>query len=167
MQKLGRLIVKHSKLILIVAIILLIPAIIGYKATRVNYDILVYLPDSINTVQGQDILSKDFQTGAYSIVVLDNMPTNDILKLEDEIKDKIENVEICASIADVVGEEIPIEMVPDELKDRVYKDGSTLMIVTFKNKISSDETLETIQTLRDMTDKRVKISGMSAVLIDT
>ena len=167
MQKLGRLIVKHSKLILIVAIILLIPAIIGYKATRVNYDILVYLPDSINTVQGQDILSKDFQTGAYSIVVLDNMPTNDILKLEDEIKDKIENVEICASIADVVGEEIPIEMVPDELKDRVYKDGSTLMIVTFKNKISSDETLKSVEELREIADERCKVSGMSATLLDT
>ena len=167
MQKLGRLIVKHSKLILIVAIILLIPAIIGYKATRVNYDILVYLPDSINTVQGQDILSKDFQTGAYSIVVLDNMPTNDILKLEDEIKDKIENVEICASIADVVGEEIPIEMVPDELKDRVHKDGSTLMIVTFKNKISSDETLKSVEELREIADERCKVSGMSATLLDT
>ena len=73
MQKISSFIVKHNKLILILAVILLIPSIIGYKATRINYDILTYLPDTIKTVQGEDILSKDFKTGAYSIVVLDNM----------------------------------------------------------------------------------------------
>ena len=77
MKKISELICKYRVLILIVAIVLLIPSIIGYKATRVNYDILVYLPDSIKTVQGQNILSEDFNTGAYSIVVLDNMPTKE------------------------------------------------------------------------------------------
>ena len=167
MQKISSFIVKHYKLILIIAIIFLIPSIIGYKATRINYDILTYLPDKIKTVQGEDILSKDFKTGAYSIVVLDNMPTKEILKLEENIKEKIDNVEICASIADVVGEEIPIEMLPDEIKDKVYKDGSTLMIVTFKDAISSDETMQSIEKLREITDERCKISGMSATLLDT
>ena len=120
MQKMSSFIVKHNKLILIIAIILLIPSIIGYKSTRINYDILTYLPDTIKTVQGEDILSKDFKTGAYSIVVLDNMPTKDILKLEDKVKNEIDNVEMCVSIADVVGEEIPIEMLPDEIKEKVY-----------------------------------------------
>ena len=163
----GKFIVKHSKLILIVAIILVIPALIGYKATRVNYDILVYLPDSIKTVQGQNILTQNFKTGAYSIVVLDNMPTKDIIKLEDEIKQKIDNVELCASIADVIGEDIPIEMLPDEIKDKVYKDGSTLMVITFKDAISSDETLQSIEDIRKIADERCKISGMSATLLDT
>ena len=167
MQKISSFIVKHNKLILIIAIILLIPSIIGYKSTRINYDILTYLPDTIKTVQGEDILSKDFKTGAYSIVVLDNMPTKDILKLEEKVKKEIDNVEICASIADVVGEEIPIEMLPDEIKDKVYKDGSTLMMVTFKDAISSDETMESIEKLREITDERCKISGMSATLLDT
>ena len=167
MQKISGFIVKHNKLILILAVILLIPSIIGYKSTRINYDILTYLPDTIKTVQGEDILSKDFKTGAYSIVVLDNMPTKDILKLEEKVKKEIDNVEICASIADVVGEEIPIEMLPDEIKDKVYKDGSTLMMVTFKDAISSDETMESIEKLREITDERCKISGMSATLLDT
>ena len=167
MQKISSFIVKHNKLILIIAIILLIPSLIGYKSTRINYDILTYLPDTIKTVQGEDILSKDFKTGAYSIVVLDNMPTKDILKLEEKVKKEIDNVEICASIADVVGEEIPIEMLPDEIKDKVYKDGSTLMMVTFKDAISSDETMKSIEKLRKITDERCKISGMSATLLDT
>ena len=167
MQKLGRFIVNNSKLILILAIILLIPAAIGYKVTRVNYDILVYLPNSIKTVQGQNILTEDFQTGAYSIVVLENMSTKDILKLEDEIKKKIDNIEMCASIADVIREEIPIEMLPDDIKDKVYKDNTTLMIVTFKDAISSDATMQSIEKMRDITDQRCKISGMSATLLDT
>ena len=167
MQKISSFIVKHNKLILILAVILLIPSLIGYKSTRINYDILTYLPDTIKTVQGEDILSKDFKTGAYSIVVLDNMPTKDILKLEEKVKKEIDNVEICASIADVVGEEIPIEMLPDEIKDKVYKDGSTLMMVTFKDAISSDETMKSIEKLREITDERCKISGMSATLLDT
>ena len=167
MHKFGKIIVKHRKLILIIAIILLIPSILGYKATRVNYDILTYLPNTIKTVQGEDILSEDFNMGAYSIVVIDNMSTKDMLKLEDKIKDEIDNVELCASVADVVGEQIPIEMIPDNLRDKVYKDGSTLMIVTFKDAISSDETLASIEKLRDITDERCKISGMSATLLDT
>ena len=167
MHKFGKIIVKHRKLILIIAIILLIPSILGYKATRVNYDILTYLPNTIKTVQGEDILSEDFNMGAYSIVVIDNMSTKDMLKLEDKIKDEIDNVELCASVADVVGEQIPIEMIPDNLRDKVYKDGSTLMIVTFKDAISSDETLASIEKLRNITDERCKISGMSATLLDT
>lgn len=167
MHKFGKIIVKHRKLILIIAIILLIPSILGYKATRVNYDILTYLPNTIKTVQGEDILSEDFNMGAYSIVVIDNMSTKDMLKLEDKIKDEIDNVELCASVADVVGEQIPIEMIPDNLRDKIYKDGSTLMIVTFKDAISSDETLASIEKLRDITDERCKISGMSATLLDT
>ena len=167
MQKLSKFIVKYNKIILIIAIILLIPSLIGYKATRVNYDILVYLPDSIKTVQGQDILANEFKTGAYSIVILDNMPTKDILKLEEKVKNEIDSVEVCASIADVVGEGIPVEMIPDNIKDKVYKDGETLMIVTFKDAISSDETLQAVEKLRSITDERCKISGMSATLLDT
>ena len=167
MQKFGNFIVKNYKLILIIAIILLIPSIIGYKATRVNYDILVYLPDTIKTVQGEDILANDFGTGAYSIVVLENMPTKDILKLEDEIKEKIDNVEICASIADVIGEDFPIDMLPDDIKDKIYVDGDTLMIVTFKDAISSDETMQSIEKMREIADERCRISGMSATLLDT
>ena len=167
MQKFGEIVVKHRKVILLIAIILLIPAVIGYKATRVNYDILTYLPGDIKTIQGQNVLTEDFDMGAYSVVVLKNMPAKDILKLEDKIKNEIDNVEICASIADVTGEEFPLEMLPEEVSGRVYKDGETILLVTFKDAISSDETMASIQKLRDITDERCMISGMSATLLDT
>ncbi len=104
--------------------------------------------------------------GAFSIIILDNMPTKEILKLEDEIK-KIDNVEMVGSIADILGTSIPIEMLPDDIKDVAYKENSTIMMVTFKEAISSDETLKTIETLREITDERCKISGMSAIVLDT
>ena len=167
MQKIGEFVVKHRKIILIISIILLIPSIIGYKATRINYDILTYLPGDIKTIQGQNILSEDFDMGAYSIVVLKNMPAKDILKLENKIKKEIDNVQLCASIADVTGEEFPIEMLPDEVTNRVYKNEETLLLVTFTDAISSDETMLSIQKLRDITDERCMISGMSATLLDT
>lgn len=166
MEKLGSFICKHRKAILIIALILLIPSVIGIKMTRINYDILVYLPDNIETIQGENILSSEFNMGAYSIIVLDNMPTKEIVKLEADMK-KLDNVEMVVSIADVLGTSIPTEMLPDEIRDKAYKDGSTIMMATFKEGISDDITLETIETLREMTDERCKISGMSAVVLDT
>lgn len=166
MNKFGKAICKYRKIILIISILLLIPAIIGIKATRINYDILVYLPDDIETIKGENILSEDFNMGAFSMVIVENMQTKDIIKLENEIK-KIDNVEKAISIADVLGTNIPIYMIPDNLKDKIYKDNATIMLVTFKDGISSDTTLETIETLRDITDERCKISGMSATVLDT
>lgn len=166
MNKFGKAICKYRKIILIISILLLIPAIIGIKATRINYDILVYLPDDIETIKGENILSEDFNMGAFSMVIVENMQTKDMIKLENEIK-KIDNVEKAISIADVLGTNIPIYMIPDNLKDKIYKDNATIMLVTFKDGISSDTTLETIETLRDITDERCKISGMSATVLDT
>ena len=166
MKKFGEIICKYRKIILIVAILLMIPTIIGIKATRINYDILVYLPDNIETIKGENILSDEFNMGAFSVIILENMPSKEILNLENDIR-KIDNVAMVLSTADVIGDKLPVEMLPDDIKDIAYKENSTIMLATFKDAISSDETLETIQTLRDMTDERVKISGMSAVLIDT
>lgn len=166
MEKFGEIICKYRKIILIIALILLIPSIIGIKLTRINYDILVYLPDDIETIKGENILSEEFNMGAFSIIILDNMPTKEIIKLEDEIK-KIDNVEMVGSIADILGTSIPVEMLPDDIKDMAYKENSTIMMATFKEAISSDETLKTIETLREITDERCKISGMSAVVLDT
>lgn len=165
--KFGEFVVKNRKLIIIISLLLLIPSIFGMMATRVNYDILVYLPDTIKTVQGQEILSNDFDMGAYTIIVLKNMPAKDILKLETTIKDRIDNVQMCASIADLTGEDFPLEMLPDDIANHLYKDGETLMIVTFKDAISSDTTLESIEQLRKICDERCMISGMSATLLDT
>ena len=166
MQKFGEFVCKHKRIILIIMLILLIPSIIGMKATRINYDILVYLPNDIETIQGENILSEDFNMGAFSIILLEDMETKDILKLEDEIK-QVDNVAKVISGADVLGTSIPVEMLPDEVKDELYKDNTTVMLVTFKEAISSDTTMNTVQHLRDITDKHCKISGMTATLLDT
>ena len=157
---------KNKTLILIIAILLLIPSFLGMKATRVNYDILVYLPENIETMQGQNILQNNFNMGSYSIVLLDNMKTKDIKKLEEKFRNT-DNVEKVVGVSDILGTNIPVEMIPDDIKDKVYKDGTTALLVTFKEGISSDKTLETIETLRSMTDKQCKISGMSATVLDT
>lgn len=164
--KFGRFVCKHKNVILGIALLLLIPAMIGMKATRINYDILVYLPEDIETIQGEKILSEDFNMGAFSMVVVEDMKTKDIQNLEDKIKE-IDNVEKVMGIADVVGTSIPIEMVPDEIKDKIYKEGDTVLLVTFKDSISSDTTMKTIETLREITNKQCKISGMSATILDT
>ena len=162
----ARKICKNKTLILIIAILLLIPSFLGMKATRVNYDILVYLPENIETMQGQNILQNNFNMGSYSIVLLDNMKTKDIKKLEEKFRN-IDNVEKVVGVSDILGTNIPVEMIPDDIKDKVYKDGTTALLVTFKEGISSDKTLETIEILRSMTDKQCKISGMSATVLDT
>ena len=166
MKGFGQIIVKYRKIILIIGILLLIPAVIGFIKTRVNYDILVYLPEDIETVQGENVLKDDFGMGSYSVVILENMKNKDILELEKEVK-KIDQVNMCVSTADVLGTKIPIDFLPSEIKDKAYKDGTTLMVVTFKNGISDDDTLRAIKDLRAITDERVKASGMSALVVDT
>lgn len=162
----GKFICKHRKIILAFALLLLIPSAIGMAKTKINYDILVYLPDDVETIKGETILSDDFNMGAYSVILLENMQTKDILKLEEKVKE-INGVEMAISSADILGTNIPVDMLPNDIKDVFYKDGTTMMIVTFKDKISSDATLASVQTLRDITDEHCKVSGMSSMVLDT
>ena len=166
MLKFGEIITKYKKLILIIGLLLLIPSFIGMQATRINYDILVYLPDNIDTIKGENILSDEFNMGSYSVIIVDNMKTKDIQELEKKIKE-LDNVENVIGTADVVGSSMPIEMLPQEVQDKFYKNGETIIFATFKEGISSDKTIETIEQLRDMTDEQCKISGMSATVLDT
>lgn len=166
MLKFGEIICKHKKIILIISLLLLIPALIGMKATKVNYDILVYLPDNVETIKGENILSDEFNMGSFSIVLIDNMQTKDIQKLEDKIKE-IGNVEKVVGISDVLGSNVPTEMLPEEVQDKVYKDGETAILVTFRDGISTDDTLSTVEQLRSMADGQCKVSGMSATVLDT
>ena len=165
MHKFGEFICKHSKLILIIAIALLIPSFIGMQATKINYDILTYLPDYIETVKGEDILTQDFGTGSYAMVLVENMPTSEMLKLEKEYR-QMDNVGVVGSIADVLGDTIPAEMLPDKIQDALYKDNTTIIMVTFKEGISADETMESIEKMRALADERVKISGTSSIILD-
>lgn len=166
MNKFGKTVCKYKRIIFIISILLLIPSIIGIKATKINYDILVYLPEDVETIKGENILSEEFNMGAFSVVLLDNMPSKDIIKLEEKIKE-LDNVEKAVSIADVLGTGIPQDMLPEEIKDKIYNENETLMLVTFKDQISSDSTMKTVEKLREITDEHCKISGMTATVLDT
>ena len=166
MLKFGKIIAKHKKLILILALVLIIPAIIGMKTTRINYDILVYLPEEVETIQGEKILSEEFNMGSFTVIIVEDMNTKDIQKLEDKIKE-LDNIEKVIGTADVLGSNIPVEMLPEDLTSKIYKDGDTAILVTFKEGISSDATMKSIEELRNLTDKQCKISGMSATVLDT
>ena len=166
MKKFGDFVCKNKIAIIIISILLLIPAVIGIYKTRINYDILVYLPDDIETVKGQDILANDFNMGAFSTVVVENMSSYDILQLEDKIKD-VKGVEKVVSLTDLTGTTIPKEMLPSEIVDKVSKGDAELMLVTFNDSTSSDETLEAIESIREIADSSTKIGGMSAMVLDT
>lgn len=165
MKKIRDFITHNSILIVIISVLLLIPAIFGYINTRTNYDILVYLPDNIDTIKGEDVLTNEFGLGSYAFVMTDNMSNRQILKLEDKIK-KIEGVNKVFSIADVIGTTLPKEILPDELQDKLYSEDSTIIMVTFNGSTSSDETLSALKDLRNLTNKN-NISSMTAMVLDT
>ena len=166
MRKISKFITNNSKLIVIISILLLIPALIGYVHTKINYDILVYLPKDIETIKGQNILTDDFKTGAFSFVFVDNKKAVDVLKLEEKIKD-IKGVNKVFSIYDVTDTTIPVEFIPDELKDKLVKKDSTLMVVTFKESTSDEGTIEAVRELRKITKDPSKVSGMTSMVVDT
>lgn len=166
MQKFGEFIVNHRRLIIIICLLLLIPSIIGIKATKINYDILSYLPDTVDTVKGQNILTDEFGVGSYSIVIIDNkMKDKDILKMEDKIKE-IDAVDKVISKSDILGTSIPEEMLPDDVKEAINKDGTIPILVTFKTGMAAGETLDAIDDLRDIVGDSCKVSGISATSDD-
>ncbi len=166
MKKFGEFICKYKIAILIIAVLLCIPSIYGMMATRVNYDILSYLPSDIETVQGEKILSNDFNMGSFSIVLVKDMPQKNLINLENDFR-KIDSVKDVMGITDVTGSQIPVDMLPDDVLSEIYKeDGTTAVLVTFEDGIAEDRTLDAIQTLRDITDENCKISGMSATNLD-
>lgn len=168
MEKLGRGIVKARIPILVISILLLIPAALGYINTRVNYDILYYLPKEIDTMQGQDILLDEFQKGAYAIVVVDGMHGRELTKLEDKIEN-VDHVAKLISYNSIVGGDIPLEMIPEKLRSQFYNSDkdSTLLAIFFDDTTSSDGTMNAIKEIRKVTDGQCFISGMSAVVTDT
>lgn len=168
MEKLGRGIVKARIPILVISILLLIPAALGYINTRVNYDILYYLPKKIDTMQGQDILLDEFQKGAYAIVVVDGMHGRELTKLEDKIEN-VDHVAKLISYNSIVGGDIPLEMIPEKLRSQFYNSDkdSTMLAIFFDDTTSSDGTMNAIKEIRKVTDGQCFISGMSAVVTDT
>ena len=166
MKKIGKLICKHKLLIVIITLLLCIPAVIGYINTKINYDILVYLPKDIETLKGEQILTDDFKMGAFSMVVVDKMSAKEILDLEEQFKN-IDSVEHVLSLTDITGTSIPVKMLPTEVVKKFTNGSSQLILVTFKNSTSDDATLDAVSKMREITDEKVKIGGMSAMVLDT
>ena len=166
MKKMGNLICKHKILIFILSIILLFLSFIGMKLTKINYDILVYLPQDIETVEGQNILTNEFNMGAYTVVIADHMKPKDILKLEEKFK-KVEGVNEVISAYDAIGTTIPLEILPSEISSKVQKDDSDLLFITFKDSTSSESTIQGVRELKKISNDTLKVSGMSAMVLDT
>jgi len=162
----GKKVVKFRIPILIISILLLIPAGLGYVNTRVNYDVLTYLPEDIETMQGQDILVKDFGTGAFSMFIVDGMEDKEVSAL----KAKIENVEHVQkvlwydSLADI---SMPKSMIPKDVYEVFNSDTGTMMAIFFDEGTSSDGTMEAIGEIRKLAGKQCFLSGMSAIVTDT
>ena len=158
-------VVKNKNIILILVMILIIPALIGYMSTKTNYDILVYLPNDIETLKGQEILKDDFNMGAFSISLVDNkISDSDLLKLENRIK-KIDCVTNVVSVTDITGINIPIEMLPKKILSHVTSDDSKLLLITFATGTSDEETTEAIKEIENMSND-IKVGGMSAMSLD-
>ena len=164
----GKGVVKLRIPILIVSIILLFPAALGYFHTRVNYDILTYLPKEIDTMKGQDILLDEFGTGAFSMCVVEGMEDQDISKMRKNMEkvDHVKKILWYDSLADL---SIPKTMLPDKVQNAIITEDkdATLMVIFFDSSMSSDETMDAIEELRSVADKQCYISGMSAVVTDT
>ena len=166
MKKFADIICKHKVFIVIFTLILLIPAAIGMYKTKINYNILVYLPEDIETLQGQQILTDDFNMGAFSVTVVDDMPAKDLLKLESSIK-KVKGVDKVVSINDITGTTIPIEILPSDIVDKVVHKDSSLMLITFKDSTSDDITLNAVSEIRRIVKDKAEVGGMSAMVLDT
>ena len=166
MVNFGKKVVKYRVLILILGVLLLIPSVFGYLNTRVNYDVLTYLPDNIETMKGQDILVNDFGTGAFSMFIVDGMEEKDVAELKKKIEkvDHVANVIWYDSIADI---SVPMSMLPDDIYDVFNSDTGTMMAIFFDEGTSSDGTMDAIAQIRKIAGKQCFLSGMSAVVTDT
>lgn len=166
MKKIGNFVCKFKWVILVVSFLLLIPSCIGMYKTKINYDILVYLPEDIETLKGQHLLTDEFNMGAFSITVVDNMKDKDLLQLENEIKN-IEGVNKVLSIADITGTTIPIDFLPSDIVRKVTNGNSKLMLITFNESTSDENTLLAVEKIRELTKDKCKVGGMSAMVLDT
>lgn len=164
-MKFGKAVVKSRIAILIISAILLVPSLLGMINTRVNYDMLNYLPDSLDTVKGQEYMLEDFGKGAFSFLIFENASEKDIVDTEEKIK-KIDHVATVLWYDDLANGKIPMQALPDEVYDAFNKGDSTLMAVFFDSSSSSDETMNAITEIRKVADEQCLVSGISAMVTD-
>lgn len=161
----GKWIAKHRVFVLILAFLLMIPSAIGYIKTRINYDILSYLPNTLETVSGQDVMVDEFGMGAFSMVVVENMEKKDVVKVEEELE-AVNHVEKVIWYDDMIDISVPDEMLPEKLRSALFNGDATMMIALFDDTTSSDDTMEAVSEMRKIVNKQVYISGMAGIVTD-
>ena len=164
-MKLGKAVVKCRVAILIIAVLLLIPAVLGMIFTRVNYDMLNYLPDSLDTVKGQKYMLEDFGKGAFSFLIFENTDEKDIAAVTKDIKD-VDHVATVLSFGDITGGAVPKELLPDDVYNAFNAGDDTLVAVFFDTSSSADETMDAITHIRQIAGKQCLVSGISAMVTD-
>ncbi len=158
-------IVKHRILILVLCILLLIPAAIGMQNTRINYDMLDYLPEDMDTVIGQNALMDDFGKGAFSLIIVEDMPLRDVAVLKEKLQ-QVEHVETVLWYDSLADLSIPMEMLPKKLYDAFNTENATMMAVFFDSATSADVTMDAIREIRSICGRQCFVSGMSALVTD-
>lgn len=164
-MEIGHKIVKHRHIVLIVALILLIPAFMGYKSTKINYDMLNYLPEDMDTVKGQNLLMDDFNKGGFSIIVVENMKSGQVAKLRNDIKE-VDHVTQIVNLQDVINPDMPKEMLPEKVANNLKNQDATLLGVFFDTSTSAEETLKAVEEIRKISNDDTHVSGLSAMVID-
>ena len=165
MVKVGKWIARHRILMLIIGFLLVIPSAIGMAKTRVNYDLLSYLPEHLETVKGQDILVDEYGMGAFSMVVVENMEMKDVQKLEEQFSE-VPHVKDVLWYDDVADISLPVEMLPKDIREGFFKGDATMMIALFDNTTSSDDAMEAVTEMRKIANSQCFISGMTGVVTD-
>ena len=163
--KVGKWIARHRILMLIIGFLLVIPSAIGMAKTRVNYDLLSYLPEHLETVKGQDILVDEYGMGAFSIVVVENMEMKDVQKLEEQLSE-VPHVKDVLWYDDVADISLPVEMLPKDIREGFFKGDATMMSALFDNTTSSDDAMEAVTEMRKIANSQCFISGMTGVVTD-
>ena len=164
-MKFGKAVVKLRHAILVIALVLLIPSAIGMAKTHVNYDMLSYLPDDMESVKGQDLLMDEFHKGGFSILVLENMKTDDVTKLKKDIE-KVDHVESIVNLQDVVNPSIPISMYPKVVQDNINNKNATMLVTFYDTGISDEHTLNAVDQIRKMSSKDTYVAGMTSMVLD-
>ena len=167
MGKIAEKIVKHNKFILLLAVILLVPSVFGYLSTGINYDILSYLPEDLSSMKAEKILTDDFDCGALSMLILENMDNKDITSIKEKVKD-LDGVKEVLWIDDLVDLSIPKEILPKDLTDFFYSgDNSTMLLIKFAEGTGAEKSLNAVESIRKIASKQAFLSGMSGMLEDT
>ncbi|MBQ6622026.1 MAG: MMPL family transporter [Mogibacterium sp.] len=162
---LGAKVVRYRKVIFLVSILLLIPSILGFVGTRINYDMLTYLPSDMETMQGQELLMEDFGKGGFSLVVVENMKTHEVSQLAEDIS-RVDHVDSVINLEKLIDPTVPIDMYPSIIRENFSNPDATMLVVFFDTSTSDDATLEAVEQIRKIGNEDTYIAGMTSLVLD-